>query len=195
MADRLFRSQDDRMVAGVAGGLAEMWDADPSVVRIVWALLIVLTGGIGLVVYIVMAIVVPNADDVASYRPAPMSTGDATASATSAPATGSPAAAPDVPVPGWVAPTGWTAPSRASDRAARRQARAERHAARRARRRGPGSALAGVVLVLLGLAFLAREWLPTIDLGWVWPLLLVVLGVVLLVSAFVTRPSDDGGPH
>jgi hypothetical protein len=47
--------------------------------------------------------------------------------------------------------------------------------------------------VVLGLAFLAREWLPSIDFDWVWPSLLVVLGVVLLVSAFVTRPHDDGG--
>jgi phage shock protein C len=33
---RLYRSRRDRMLAGVAGGLAEMWDADPSLVRIVW---------------------------------------------------------------------------------------------------------------------------------------------------------------
>ena len=39
MNDRLYRSRTDRMLAGVAGGLAEMWDADPSLVRIVWALL------------------------------------------------------------------------------------------------------------------------------------------------------------
>ena len=47
------------MIAGVAGGVAEMLDADPSIIRIVWALLVFLTGGISLLVYIVMAIVVP----------------------------------------------------------------------------------------------------------------------------------------
>ena len=60
MTDRLYRSPDDRMLAGVAGGLAEMLDIDPSIVRIVWAVLIVLTGGLALLVYIVMAIVVPE---------------------------------------------------------------------------------------------------------------------------------------
>ena len=45
MNERLYRSRDDRMLAGVAGGLAEMWDADPSLVRIVWALLVFVTGG------------------------------------------------------------------------------------------------------------------------------------------------------
>ena len=60
MTDRLYRSPDDRMLAGVAGGLAENWNIDPSLVRIVWALLIVLTGGLAFLVYIVMAIVVPE---------------------------------------------------------------------------------------------------------------------------------------
>src|SRR5919108_4895577 len=64
MGDRLYRSRRDRMIAGVAGGLAEMWDADPSLVRIIWALLVVFTGGIALLVYIVMAIVVPEEDEV-----------------------------------------------------------------------------------------------------------------------------------
>jgi phage shock protein C len=60
VTDRLYRSPDDRMLAGVAGGLAEMLDFDPSIVRVVWAVLVVLTGGIALLVYIVMAIVVPE---------------------------------------------------------------------------------------------------------------------------------------
>jgi phage shock protein C len=58
--DRLYRSRDDRMLAGVAGGLAELWDADPALIRIVWALLVIFTGGVALLVYIVMAIVVPE---------------------------------------------------------------------------------------------------------------------------------------
>ena len=61
MTDRLYRSPDDRMLAGVAGGLAENFGIDPSLVRIVWAVLIVLTGGSRLfLVYVVMAIVVPE---------------------------------------------------------------------------------------------------------------------------------------
>ena len=60
MTERLYRSRDDRMLAGVAGGVAEMLDTDPSLIRIVWVLLAFLTGGIALVVYIVMAIVVPE---------------------------------------------------------------------------------------------------------------------------------------
>ncbi len=68
MAGRLYRSRRDRMLAGVAGGLAEMWGADPALVRIIWALLVIVTGGAALLVYIVMAIVVPEEDQV--YGPA-----------------------------------------------------------------------------------------------------------------------------
>ncbi|HEX6868127.1 MAG TPA: PspC domain-containing protein [Candidatus Limnocylindrales bacterium] len=60
MDDRLYRSRYDRVIAGVAGGVAERLDADPSIIRIVWAILIFLTGGLALVVYIVMAVVVPE---------------------------------------------------------------------------------------------------------------------------------------
>jgi phage shock protein C len=49
------------MLAGVAAGVAEALDADPSLVRIAWALLTIFTGGIAFLVYVVMAIVVPIA--------------------------------------------------------------------------------------------------------------------------------------
>jgi phage shock protein C len=64
MSNRLYRSRRNRMLAGVAGGLAEMWGADPSLVRVLWALLVIFTGGIALLVYIVMAVVVPDEDEV-----------------------------------------------------------------------------------------------------------------------------------
>ena len=60
MNDRLYRSRSDRMIAGVAGGLAERFDIDPSFVRVAWVLLTIITGGIFFVAYIVMAIVVPE---------------------------------------------------------------------------------------------------------------------------------------
>jgi len=58
--ERLYRSRNDRMLFGVAGGMAEWMDLDPAIVRLVWALLI-LAGGVGLLLYIVAAIVIPEA--------------------------------------------------------------------------------------------------------------------------------------
>jgi phage shock protein C len=63
VTDRLYRSRDERVLAGVAGGVAEMLDTDPALVRIAWVLLAFLTGGLALLVYIVMAIVVPERPD------------------------------------------------------------------------------------------------------------------------------------
>ena len=60
MRDRLYRSRDDRMLFGVAGGMAEWMDLDPAIVRLVWALLI-LAGGVGLLLYVIAAIVIPEA--------------------------------------------------------------------------------------------------------------------------------------
>ncbi len=60
MRDRLYRSRDERVLFGVAGGVAEWLDVDPALVRIVFALL-VLTAGIGFLLYIIMAIVILNA--------------------------------------------------------------------------------------------------------------------------------------
>jgi phage shock protein C len=64
MSERLYRSRDDRMIAGVAGGLAERLDVDPALIRIVWAVLVIPTGFLALLVYIVAALVVPDEDDV-----------------------------------------------------------------------------------------------------------------------------------
>ncbi|CAN5627174.1 hypothetical protein BH23CHL7_BH23CHL7_19260 [soil metagenome] len=63
MTRRLYRSDDDRVLAGVAGGMAETWDLDPALVRVGWVILALFTGGAFLLVYIVMALVVPLAPD------------------------------------------------------------------------------------------------------------------------------------
>jgi phage shock protein C len=61
MSDRLYRSVDDRMLAGVCGGIAERLDIDPWIVRVVWALLVLPTGFVALAAYGVMWLVVPQA--------------------------------------------------------------------------------------------------------------------------------------
>ena len=58
MNRRLYRCRHDRRLAGVAGGVAEFFDLDPTLVRLVWVVSIFF-GGIGLFLYIAMAIIVP----------------------------------------------------------------------------------------------------------------------------------------
>lgn len=61
MTGRLYRTRTDRVIAGVAGGVADYLNLDPSLVRIVWAVLAFVTGGLFFLIYIVMWIVVPEA--------------------------------------------------------------------------------------------------------------------------------------
>ncbi len=61
MRRRLYRSQKDRMVWGVCGGLADYFAIDPVIVRLIFVLLI-FADGLGVLAYIVMAIVFPSED-------------------------------------------------------------------------------------------------------------------------------------
>jgi phage shock protein C len=56
---RLYRSLDDRMLAGVCGGVAEYFNVDPTLVRLLFVIFS-LAGGPGIIAYIVLAIVVPE---------------------------------------------------------------------------------------------------------------------------------------
>jgi phage shock protein C len=60
MNGRLYRSRDERMIAGVAGGLALNLNIDPSIVRILWVVLVPLTGGFIILLYFLMAFIVPE---------------------------------------------------------------------------------------------------------------------------------------
>ena len=161
MAERLYRSRDDRMLAGVAGGLAEILDADPSIVRVAWVLLAIVTGGIALVVYIVMAIVVPEGPGGQ-----PSGTPWSAASAEATP------------------PAGVAEPTDVQTR------RAERRARRAAGDPGRGGLLAGLALVVIGGFFLIREFIPWFDWQVWWPVGLIGLGVLLLVfSVRPSRPG------
>jgi phage shock protein PspC (stress-responsive transcriptional regulator) len=88
MRERLYRSRSDRMLFGVAGGMARYLDLDPAIVRIVWALL-VLAVGLGFLLYIIAAIVIP--EEPAGYAPASNAgTGGGVSGAGSGPGTAAP---------------------------------------------------------------------------------------------------------
>ena len=58
MERRLYRSQSDRMIWGVCGGLAKYFDIDSTIVRII-AVLLIFANGVGILAYVIIAIVVP----------------------------------------------------------------------------------------------------------------------------------------
>jgi phage shock protein C len=56
---KLYRSRSDRMIAGVCGGLGKYFDLDPLIFRIIF-LLFIFGGGFGVLLYIILAIIIPN---------------------------------------------------------------------------------------------------------------------------------------
>jgi phage shock protein C len=59
MAKKLYRSTVDKMIGGVAGGLAEYFDIDSTLVRVLFIVVVFLGGG-GIIAYIILWIVVPQ---------------------------------------------------------------------------------------------------------------------------------------
>lgn len=59
MKEKLYRSNNDRVIAGVCGGLGEYFGIDPILIRLGFVLVTVWGGG-GLVVYIIMALLIPE---------------------------------------------------------------------------------------------------------------------------------------
>lgn len=58
---KLYRSQSDRKLAGVCGGLAMFFNIDATLIRLIWALVSLFSAGVpGLLVYIICAIVIPE---------------------------------------------------------------------------------------------------------------------------------------
>ncbi len=56
---RLYRSNDNRLIAGVCGGIGEYFDIDPVIIRLL-SLLLVAVGGAGVFAYIIAWVVIPS---------------------------------------------------------------------------------------------------------------------------------------
>ena len=63
MNKRIYKNREKKMLCGVCAGLAEYFDIDPTLVRVLWAV-ISLGYGIGLLAYIICAIVFPDKSEV-----------------------------------------------------------------------------------------------------------------------------------
>jgi phage shock protein PspC (stress-responsive transcriptional regulator) len=62
MARRLYRSRKQRMLGGVCGGVAEYFNLDPTVVRLIWAFLALFPGTmpVGLFGYLLCWLIIPE---------------------------------------------------------------------------------------------------------------------------------------
>ena len=155
---RLYRSAKSKVFGGVAGGIAEYFDIDPIIIRLLFVI-IAFAGGGGVIVYLILWIALPlepitpftmnmgSGESFNSANPGDQSTSDFT-TGTSNPF--------EVPV----------------------------------KPENRNSLIGGIVLISLGLIFLANRFIPNIDFGDLWPLVLVVLGGVLIATSLAERKTD-----
>lgn len=156
---KLYRSEKQRVIGGVAGGLAEYFDIDPVIVRIVFVL-VALAGGGGLLVYIILWIVLPGntaqkytfQDTQPGYKPAGPSAGEA---------------------PSGTGNTDWKDSSSTSSPDPLNS---------EVKQKRTGGLIGGLILITLGCLFLVDRFVPSIDFGDLWPILLVVIGAVLIAT-------------
>ena len=151
---RLYRSKRDRIIGGVAGGLADYLEVDPTLIRFIWVLAAL--AGFGVLAYIVAWLIIPEAPPGFEHGTPPYHGGQpeepqASPEGQPPPISGSPEAN-----------GGPVFPRARRDRTAR---------------------LFGIALVVLGAWMLAERILPHFIVNQLWPLVLVVLGLYLLVSA------------
>ncbi len=58
---KLYRSTNNKMISGVCAGIADFFGIDPTIVRVIYALISLFTTGFpGIIIYIILAIIIPE---------------------------------------------------------------------------------------------------------------------------------------
>jgi len=156
---RLYRSAKSKVFGGVAGGIAEYFDIDPIIIRLLFVI-IAFAGGGGAVVYLILWIALPlepitlfnmnmgSGEPTGPENPGEQSAADYNTATSSNP---------------------FNIPVKPENR---------------------NGLIGGIVLISLGLIFLANRFIPNINFSDLWPLVLVVLGGVLIATSFAERKTD-----
>ncbi|HHV98271.1 MAG TPA: PspC domain-containing protein [Clostridiaceae bacterium] len=143
MEKRLYRSKSNRVLAGVCGGIAEYFNIDPTIVRIIWVV-IGLTYGAGIIAYIIASIIIPDRKFDSSYN-----------------AWNEQSKNEDFE-PGFN-PNDWK--------------QEPKHDTEKSRN------TVGIILIAIGLIFLARQLFNWLDLKVILPLIFIIAGAFLIFNS------------
>ena len=173
---RLYRSVHGRVIGGVAGGIADFFGIDPTIVRLLFVLLVVF-GGSGILLYIILWIILPEKKNLQSYNsytppPAP-GTGSANET-TSAGGVGETYEGFDQGIPP-IYRTDYDPSSPDSYK----------------RKKIEGSLIGGGLLIFVGMLFLIERFIPNINFGDLWPIVLIGLGALLIFSNIPRNNKSD----
>ena len=143
----LYRSSNQAVIGGVAAGIAEHLKTDPTLVRIIFAIIAFFGGG-GILIYVILWIALPTHET--SHFEIPKE-----------PVMESEKKTLDPDDPNFAKPVGTN----------------------------NGGLIAGLIMISLGLIFLADRFLPRIHFHDLWPIVLLVVGIVLIKSAY-SKPKS-----
>ena len=154
---KLYRNRTDKMLGGVAGGLADYFSIDSSLVRFLF-ILAVIAWGTGFWLYVVLWIVLPLSPMpyFNQGQPDPVNAG-----------AGFNDYEKNEEQPGTESENLFESMQNA-----------------KMRRRENGNLVAGVVLISFGAMFLVSDYIPSIDFSDLWPFLLIMAGGVLLFNYY-----------
>lgn len=174
MDQSLYRSRTDRVLFGVAGGMGEYFNVDSIIIRILFVIL-ALWGGVGFLIYLIAALVIP--EEPVGKEVDEMAAGEK-------------------PVRGRKKTVVEEERPVAEDVRGRNRDRDEdydydydydRNRERGLGRRGGewrGEKILGIVILVIGLLFLAEEFIPGFRFGQLWPLILIGIGLLILMGSF-----------
>lgn len=161
---RLYRSTTQKVFGGVAGGIAEYFNIDPVIIRVIFVLALIFGGG-GLIIYLVLWIAVPE-------RPYTSTMFN----------TGSPPAQPE---------PGSSNPNTAEANTNPTTGNTMNYDQDITTRRYTGSLVGGVILIGVGALILATRMIPDIDFRDWWPFILVAAGVILIITSINSARNNQ----
>lgn len=150
---KLYRSRKDRVILGVAGGLAEYFEIDPIIIRLIFVLLTI-WGGVGLLLYIIGAIVIP---EVPNGKKADVEEGEVI---------------DKEKIKNDAKEFSEKTKSAAQDIAKDWKKQPPRR----------GAQIFGIIIIFVGLSFLFQWYIPWLSWQHIWPIILIGLGLLIIFN-------------
>ncbi len=157
---KLYRSLTERKIAGVCGGLAEHFMIDPVIVRIIFVCLFFM-GLSGGLIYIILWIVLPEQPrEIYQGFQEPIK---------------------DEPI------NTDNEPINSNINNMENQSEQNNNSERKMK---PANLTGGIMLITLGVLFLCTRFIPNIDFGDLWPVLLIVIGITIMFKGNAYRKRN-----
>ena len=153
---RLYRSRYDTVIGGVSGGLAQYFNIDVLIIRVIFVILALFAAG-GVLLYIILWIAIPIDPDYSFHQFKNSKTSHKMGNENP-----NPEQKKDFqkPFPDYE------------------------------KRKHDGNLIAGIILITVGALFLIARFIPRIDFGDLWPVLLIVAGILIMKNTW-NKPKNN----